>query len=238
MPRRAHSTGRCVFDRPLPTNPTCPSTALLTCPARRRQELERAYESAADTAARAQEELAAMKRAEKQELLNKVVHLQHEAELGQIGIRELGERLVAVEKAVGVGGAEAGNGEPTPKAGGPGNVAKERGSLSESRQRASGSNSQTGGRHSQRLEALSAPSGPSAAAAYHTALERRRVRVASNGVGAEHAAESTAGREVVVIRKGGGSRVGSKDGRVVAVVKQPSKRWNSMLGCYPASAVV
>lgn len=174
-----------------------------------------------------------MKRAEKQELLNKVVHLQHEAELGQIGIRELGECLVAVEKAVGVGGAEAGNGEPTPTARGPGNVAKERGSLSEGSQRASGSKSQTGGRHSQRLEALSAPGGPSAAAAYHTALERRRLR------GAEHAAGSTDGREVVVIRKGGGStRRGSKDGRVVAVVKQPSKRWNSMLGCYPASAVV
>lgn len=176
-----------------------------------------------------------MKRRERQALLNKVAHLQHEAELGDIGIRELGERLVAVE-AVAQGQAGAGHprqvGGGCERAGGRGDqgAAKEGELLGRSQQPHGG---KATSRHRQRLRALSAPVGPAAAAC---ALARRRLRGATASEGVGHVTDN--GVEAVVISRDGGPGSAAAAGgkRVVAVVKRPSKRWNSMLGCYPGGS--
>jgi hypothetical protein len=68
-------------------------------------ELDDEYQQVAETSALAECELEAIKRRGRQSLVDKLVCLQHDAELGEIGIRELGERLVAVESvATGRGG--------------------------------------------------------------------------------------------------------------------------------------
>lgn len=186
------------------------------------QELEREYESASELSARAERELEALQQEDRNRLLRKVVDLQHEAELGELGIREFGECLLAVENVVVSLEKDSSDGAP----GRSGSAAGSRGGS----QKRSARN--VGGKLSQRLLALATPSGPAAVAAAANTADKKPGRGLRSHGGVE-AAPST--DEVIVISKGGAGR--SKGGirtagQVVTVVKRPSKRWNTMLGSY------
>ena len=138
------------------------------------------------------------------------------AELGEIGIREFGECLRAVERAV------------TGKEGEEEMAARLHHALEA---RAAGGDSPAGdkegmkkARHysTSRLLALAVPSGAAAATAAAAAAGRSAASKASKLH--QHCVD-----EALVIKT---EKRGKARGRVVAVVKRPLKRWNTMTGSY------
>jgi hypothetical protein len=152
--------------------------------------------------------------------LRKVADLQHEAELGELGIREFGECLLAVERV-----ASLDRDSRDGALGRDGSAAGARGGGQKRSVR------QVGAQLSQRLQALATPSGPAAVAAAANAAGKKPGQKGHGGMEGGASAD-----EAIVISKGCGGR-SSKGGlkgigQVVTVVKRPSKRWNTMLGSY------
>jgi hypothetical protein len=146
-------------------------------------------------------------------------------ELGDIGIREFGECLLAVERRIASAPQLEG-------AGGGGEGAKRQGGGGGSKRKCERQALHSFRASSGRLDGLAAPKGGIArvgartrGGAEATAVDAVDAPAARRGL---RAGEGQGEAEAVVVAMG----TGSQRGKVVAVVKQPLKRWNSMLGTY------
>ncbi len=134
-----------------------------------------------------------------------------QAELGEIGIRELGESLLAIERTV----------------------------LRQAAQKEQGATVKNVASNRTRLDALAAPAGIARVVGVVAAVEGPRMpqkpktkSVDALPLPSEARVITAGGREKKGCADGKAEAVGLRHGKVVAVVKPLAKRWCSLLGAY------
>ncbi len=144
--------------------------------------------------------------------------------MGEIGIRELGESLLAVERTVNSQQSTV-NSQSV--------LAVEPTVLRQPAHQAPGAAS-----NSTRLDALAAPAGVArVVAAFEgaTRMAQKAKSVAPLPLPPEARVITAGGRGKKGSADGNSKAVGLRHGKVVAVVKPPAKRWHSLLGAYSSS---